>query len=265
MAKLGISEFTFGYSFLYEQTRANWGKLKAAPVLPSLKQEKAVGWDAHLPLVGTDYYYQFKLSEYMSRPNAKYIADKTYSGPYYRLSLHKKDRNHQHQALKLHSQVNPNTYYVAPEFHSLEDFNSAFLAHQITNKSRLIPVEDCDDINDGDQHYISFLEGKKMWYQHSEKKRHERSARGEDLGEVYRTSRSRWQTINREYAMGLYTRTRAVVEKFFEVERQRLDVGAIPFLQSAPVTATRGDMLLLTADLLSAALGVTLVLVGEGN
>jgi hypothetical protein len=94
MAPLGISEFTFGYAFLYEQTHANWGKLKAVPVLPSLQQEKAAGWDAHLPLVGTDYYYQFKLSEYPRRSNAKYISDKTYSGPYYRLSLHRKDGNH---------------------------------------------------------------------------------------------------------------------------------------------------------------------------
>jgi len=157
MALLGISEFTFGYAFLYEQTHANWGKLKAAPILPSLKQEKAVGWDAHLPLVGTDYYYQFKLSEYLSRSNAKYIADKTYGGPYYRLSLHRKDRSHQHRALKRHSLTNPGTYYVAPEVHSLDDFNVAFMAHQIASKSRLIPVEDCDDINDGDPalHYVS--------------------------------------------------------------------------------------------------------------
>jgi hypothetical protein len=36
MVEIGISEFTFGYAFLYEQTQANWGNLKAAPVLPSL-------------------------------------------------------------------------------------------------------------------------------------------------------------------------------------------------------------------------------------
>ena len=61
MATIGISEFTFGYAFLYEQTRKNWANLKAAPVLPSLQKEKDEGWDAHLPLQGVDFYYQFKL------------------------------------------------------------------------------------------------------------------------------------------------------------------------------------------------------------
>ena len=28
MASIGISEFTFGYAFLYEQTHANWGNLR---------------------------------------------------------------------------------------------------------------------------------------------------------------------------------------------------------------------------------------------
>ena len=133
MAAIGISEFTFGYAFLYEQTHANWQSIKAAPVLPSLQQEKDLGWDAHLPLKGTDFYYQFKLSDYLWRANASYIADKTYGGPYYRLSLHRKDNNRQHRRLKRHAQSNPNTFYVAPEFNSVETFNTAFLAHQITS------------------------------------------------------------------------------------------------------------------------------------
>ena len=81
MAQIGISEFTFGYAFLYEQTHANWSGLTAAPVLPSLQQEQDAGWDAHLPLAGTDFYYQFKLSDYLSRSNALYIADGTYATP----------------------------------------------------------------------------------------------------------------------------------------------------------------------------------------
>jgi hypothetical protein len=41
--------------------------------------------------------------------------------------------------------------YVVPEFNTVDDFNAAFLARQITARSRLIPVLDCDDIDDGDQ------------------------------------------------------------------------------------------------------------------
>src|SRR3972149_218984 len=88
MAKIGISEFTFGFAFLYEQTHANWTALRAAPVLPSLQEEQGKGWDARLPLNGVDFYYQFKLSEHLSRSNSSFIADGTYTGPYHRLALH---------------------------------------------------------------------------------------------------------------------------------------------------------------------------------
>jgi hypothetical protein len=73
MVTIGITEFTFGFAFLYEQTHQNWGQLIAVPILPSLQQEADDAWDAHLPLMGIDYYYQFKLTDYLWRSNAKYI------------------------------------------------------------------------------------------------------------------------------------------------------------------------------------------------
>jgi hypothetical protein len=36
MAVTGVSEFTFGFAFLFEQTTQNWANLRAAPILPSL-------------------------------------------------------------------------------------------------------------------------------------------------------------------------------------------------------------------------------------
>jgi hypothetical protein len=64
--------------------------------------------------------------------------------------------NQQHQRLKVHAQANPNTLYVAPEFNTIDEFNAAFLARQITAKSRIIPVADRNDVFDGDQHHITF-------------------------------------------------------------------------------------------------------------
>src|SRR5215470_18892121 len=171
----------FGYAFLYEQTHAHWEDLTAAPILPNLQQEYEEGWDAHLPLNGTDFYYQFKLSDYLSRPYANYIKDGTYPDAYYRLALHKKDNNRQHQRLRLLAQTNPHTYYVAPEFNSIETFNSAFLQHQITQQSRLIPINECENIDDGKQHYITFQQGEVGWIQHSKKKKHNTSFTGKDL------------------------------------------------------------------------------------
>ena len=53
--------------FLFEQTRRNWANLRVAPILPSLAQEAEDAWDARLPLTGTDFYYQFKLSDYRGK------------------------------------------------------------------------------------------------------------------------------------------------------------------------------------------------------
>jgi len=184
VAIVGLSEFTFGFGFLYEQTVANWGGLKAAPVLPSLQQEQDEGWDARLPLQGTDYYYQFKLSDYLSRSNAKHIKDGTYDGPYYRFYFHKKNNNRQHQRLREHCVDSPLTYYVAPEFNALDDFNSAFLAKGLRERSRLIALTDCDHIADAEQHYITFAEGQQGFTQHSTQKRNEHSSFGRELPRV---------------------------------------------------------------------------------
>lgn len=48
MAEIGISEFTFGYAFLFEQTQAAWAGLRAAPILPSLQQEALEAWEARV-------------------------------------------------------------------------------------------------------------------------------------------------------------------------------------------------------------------------
>ena len=195
MAAIGISEFTFGYAFLYEQTQTNWTNLRAAPVLPNLRQEQEEGWDAYLPANGIDYYYQFKLSDYLSRANATFIRDDTYDGAYYRIALYRKDNNRQHQRLRDHSRANPNTYYVAPEFNRVDDFHTAFLANQITNNSRIIPVSACDDILDSDQHYLTFQPGEPAWNQHSERKRHDLSFSGRELEALYRKSSDRKSVV----------------------------------------------------------------------
>src|SRR6266850_4523611 len=186
MVALGISEFTFGYAFLHEQTNKQWGNLKAAPILPSLQQEADVGWDAHLPAVGTDFYYQFKLTERLSRANAKYIADGTYSGAYYRISLHRRDANRQHKRLRAHAQTHPDTYYVAPEMETLDDFNNAFLSKTVEQRSRLIRIADCKDWDDDEQHYITFQEGEVEWDEHSQRVRHAHSYRGTETESLYR-------------------------------------------------------------------------------
>lgn len=262
MAEIGISEFTFGYGFLFEQTRANWGDLRAAPVLPSLWQEEELGWDARLPVNGTDFYYQFKLSDYLSRGNAKYIRNGTYSGPYYRIWLHRRNGSQQHRRLRQHCLANPDTYYVAPEFNSIEEFNARFLARQVTTNCRVIPLTLCEDITDDEQHCITFQRGNSAWDFDSEPTRHEKSYTGEDLATLYRESSQRWQRIGLDFAGELLERTRKVARQIIVDEEPERANAVRPLLDEAPARHDRRDFLLRTADILSATLGVTLVLVG---
>jgi hypothetical protein len=264
MATIGISEFTFGYAFLYEQTRKHWANVKAAPVLPSLQKEKDEGWDAHLPLQGVDFYYQFKLSDHLSRGNASYIKDGTYVGPYYRLSLHRRDNNRQHQRLRELAKVNPNVFYVAPEFDTIDDFNAAFLSSQITDRSRLIPVSECKDIFDSDQHHISFQLNQVQWLEHSERKRHEMSFVGRDMEKLYGSTRRKWKPIDKPFADALFQRTAGVVRHVIEREEGR-DAAALPLLDFNPGRAERSELLLRASQIASVVLGATLVIVGSSE
>jgi len=263
MAEIGISEFTFGYAFLYEQTQANWGDLRAAPILPSLQQEEDQGWDARLPLAGTDFYYQFKLSDHLSRGNSKYLGDGTYNGPYYRFWLHKRKNNRQHQRLRQHCAANPNTYYVAPEFNSIEQFNDRFLARQVAANSRIIPLTECGDINDGEWHCVTFQRGSPDWILHSEPRRHEKSYTGEELGALYRGSVQQWHRIDIGFAERLFGKTREIARRVIAEEEPERAQLVRPLLDEAPEAPDRRHLLLRTADILSATLGVTLVLVGS--
>lgn len=265
MAEVGISEFTFGFAFLYEQTQSYWGNLRAVPVLPNLQQEEEKGWDAHLPLNGIDFYYQFKLSDYLSRFNAKYISDGTYTTPYYRFWLHQRNNNRQHQRLRQHCQANPNTFYVAPEFNSIEDFNDSFLTRQVASRSRIIPLNGCPDIFDNDHHCVTFQKGDQSWILHSEPRKQERSFTGDDLNALYKESRHTWQRIDLLFAERLLEKTREVARRsLMEAETGQVHE-ARPLIDTLPPVHDRRSLLLRSADILAATLGITLVIVGAGE
>lgn len=266
MVALGISEFTFGFAFLHEQVANNWGNLVAAPILPSLQKENDLGWDAHLPVTGTDFYYQFKLSDYLSRSNANYIRDKTYATSYYRLALHKHDSNRQHQRLRLHSLSHPDTYYVAPEVHALDDFNNAYLSKQLTQRSRLIPIAGCKDITDTKQHYITFQQGNANWIEHSEMVRHEESFSGRDLSAIYHKALERSnRPIGRDFFRQIYDDVRYAASRLIEQEDPKLAPDLIPLLRKESSEQGDRELLISTSEVLSAVFGLTLVLVGEAG
>jgi hypothetical protein len=262
MVTIGISEFTFGYAFLHEQTTNHAYNLRAAPILPSLQEEHNFGWDARLPLIGMDYYYQFKLSDHLIRPNAKFIKDGTYHDSYYRIALHRHNSNRQHQRLKELSGTNPNTFYITPEFNTLDEFNAAFLNNQIVSQSRLIPLNECDEITDSEQHYITFQQGQEEWILHSEKKIYKKSMFGKNIFTVYEESRPNWRPLDNKYSINLFNNISKTVFTVIDKEERTPEKKKMKLLEFDPQQSTKSQTLLQTSQVLSIFFGVILVLVG---
>lgn len=265
MATLEVSEFTFGFTFLYEQVKANWGSLKSVPVLPSLLDEKNKGWDAHLPKYGTDVYFQFKISKYLSGNTAKYIRDGTYSTPYYRMDLHYKNGNSQHKLLRALSNASPETYYVGTEMHDESEFEAAFKAGDVVAKSRLIPLTSCSDLSDATRHSISFQAGNSSFIEHSAPNRREGSRFGGDLGTVLLGSRDRWQKIDTNFSHYVFEKLRASVIGGID-SFAPMRANGLSGLLNDGVKGWPGESLLSRASALAlATVNASLVIVGESS
>lgn len=264
MGLTGISEFTFGFAFLHEQTNRHFAGLTAVPILPSLQQEAGEGWDARLPINGVPNYYQFKLSDYLHRSNAKYIADGTYNAPYYRFSFHRKNNNEQHRRLRELSQASPETYYVAPEVNDVDLFNQAFLNARIFEGSRIIAVRDCQDIHDGEQHHITYQRGNANWIEHSEPKTHEWSFSGREITRLYESQKQAMQPITTEFAESLFVKQRDLTSKLLDKDWRFSPEEKIRFLKE-PLEKTRTSFLKAASNQALTFFGATLVIVGEGE
>jgi|GEM_PF-1344580 len=284
MVSTGLYEFTFGFGFLHEQivrlrqqTLEDETRLTGAPVFPSPQFEAERGYDVYLPTSGGDYYYQFKASEYYSHPRSTWRADGTHTGPYYRIKLHKADSNKQHRVLRTLAGTKeyPNkehTYYEAPEINSLNRYNTAFLAGDITENSRQIPLNECDDIWEGSQHYITFQKENVGWEQHSFTKHHDHSILGKEIIPEYLKHKSEWKKIDDRYATELFSKILGVAKrvettKEIEIILEKISINFEKFEHSVAdekfVLPVKIKMLIKTSTILSHVFGATLFFVGS--
>lgn len=264
MADLGISEFSFGFAFLFEHASRHWKNITAAPILPSLQQEAAAGWDAKLPTKGTDFYFQFKIPKWMHGGKARFREDQTYAEPYYQINLHRPECNRQHRTLWQHANTHPHTYYVAPALNSPSEFNNAFLSKRVVAKSCIIPLAKCKDYsaNDDLQHYITFTRPGSVFKQHSEPHTGEGYS-GEFLGDLYAESRPDWKVIDYEFARRVLNGAFDTVE-FAENMRSRRARRIAADLRESLESVDEPRVLLNEASrILAGTFGITLVLVGE--
>lgn len=269
--KVVSSEFTFGFAFLHEQANMFAGKLTAAPLLPSLLQENKLGYDAKLPTRGAVYYYQFKLSEYMVRSNAREWP--CYGSPYFRFGLHPPNRHEQHRRLRTLASREPHVYYVAPECETPEAFDAAYLDQAVTDCSRLIPLRQCLDIHDGNRHRITFVTGNDGFLQHSEPKPSRGCVLGRRLLDFYKSKREEWVPIDLAFARALLEKLGGLLldamrdeEGEAQISRSWDSRGALrSFLVRSGKRGSVSAVLSSAQYLLSAFVGASMVLVGEGG
>jgi hypothetical protein len=182
--------------------------------------------------------------------------------------MHNKDNNRQHRVLWQHAQANPNTFYVAPEMESDDDFNDAFLDHRITEASRIIPLTSCVNYraSDSQWHCITYQANDPTFLQHSKRHRGKSSTTGRDIETLCRKSRQRWRRIDSEFAQRVY---KDVLERLDLVEGEesaKADPSfakAVRKLREERVSDDRVSLLQHSARLMSVVFGVTMVIVGE--
>lgn len=159
-----FSEFSFGFAFTHEYINRH-PKLTAAPELPSLAKEgkPGGGWDLKLNYQGHAKFFQFKLSEYMLGNRAKHREQ--YGSPHYRFGVTPETRSDQHNMLRDLAKKYTDVHYVAPKFHTQQDFDDLFLGGVITDHSIWVPIKDLPSVVGNARHHLTFthVESEATW------------------------------------------------------------------------------------------------------
>ncbi len=263
MADLGLPGFTFGFSFIYEQTRRHWGELCGVPLLPSLQDENRVGWDAILPTVGTNYYYQFKRSELLQRSNAKHISEGPYLDPYFRFYLHKSNYDRQRRFLWEHAQKlgNHNIYYVTPETVSRSKFRAAFMNNTIHEHSKLIPLRGCHNypFDNGKLLYITYEYNVKGFHQYSDSYKGDGDIFRKNIESLFEKSEKDLVPIDENYSDNFLKNTINSIEDLVK----DCYLSGVQKLLDVRFPETKIEKILFSAKILSAAFGISAELVGK--
>jgi hypothetical protein len=124
-------------------------------MLPSLREEKELGFDAGIAAVGMALFLQFKVGEYVSRRHPNSETWPEYLQPHYRFAID--TGHHQFDALRrlalLLRQTPARVAYIAPRFHHASALTSHHVAGVVLQYSY-----SCDPLqvdSDGDVHYRS--------------------------------------------------------------------------------------------------------------
>lgn len=159
-----FSEFSYGFGVTNEFVGLL--NLSIAPIFPSLLEEGKVGggYDVKFDQPGLPLYLQFKRTDRMIRETAREYGLRGCSIklPYHRFHITPSSKSRQHQLL-LNLDVAPNkVYYVAPQFHRVEQLNDAWQAQEVLARSLFLPPRSIGAMPDSGKHSIAF-DGHSIW------------------------------------------------------------------------------------------------------
>lgn len=136
--------------------------------MPTQIEEYNVGYDARIRLDARvqPLYFQFKISEFLSRKNAREYSD--FSGPYYRFKIWPEDRSPQHNSLVDLSKDGSFVAYSAPLFCTEKEFGC--YQNDVLTHSVLVPCRGLPKNHGNERHFITYAPNCDFGYWHSEEK-----------------------------------------------------------------------------------------------
>ncbi|MGM8871078.1 hypothetical protein ACS8E3_05240 [Psychrobacter sp. 2Y5] len=160
-----FSESSYAFSLVNEMAKKH--PFNVAPIFPSLYEEgRTGGYDTEVNIQGTPFFFQFKVSDYLSRSNATHY--RTFNDSYYQFHLHARKKSKQHDLLlHLENSGNP-VFYVAPRFYKHNDLNMNFRNSNMVSESIWITAKEIGALPDDDLHSVCFNKNNTLVYLFSE-------------------------------------------------------------------------------------------------
>ena len=151
--KSGFSEFSYGFAVTHDLLiRSSYKRI--APLFPSQRKEAKVGYDVELNYKGYPLFIQFKLSDYLVGPNAKYRS--YYNANYFRSDVTPLSVSCQHNLLKKLADSGNSVFYAAPVFYTSDEYKVAFSQNSVANSSIWIPLRKTKRLTDRKPHHFTF-------------------------------------------------------------------------------------------------------------
>lgn len=163
-----FTEFSYGYAVVNEILASSDSVILSAPYFPSLYDEgKTLGFDVMLNFEGIPVFYQFKLADHVT--SGPYIGD--FGGSYYKMKIRSKTKSKQHKLLVQLAKQGEDVRYIAPAFHTVDEFDYHYLNGRILGNSASFDVLEIGEIADNKAHCMTYTPWSDHGFFHSENNR----------------------------------------------------------------------------------------------